>query len=187
FCPTLLLLALKRLHPCSIGGGLLLLFLLAHSAVRLGFGALILIFFLFLILLVLIQFLGLGLKRFVAGDETLLFHAGDHLAGVFGFIDCFFLADLAGVEVHPQVVVEQLHAIALAGLNVGVAAAALVFAAQVLNRRGDVHEFIGRDHAIGVGSRTEGLGEHGNQVAGKLHADLFLLIGGEGVDNSVDC
>src|SRR5205814_1879278 len=84
------------------------------------------------------------------------------------------------------VVVEQLHAVTLAGLNIGVDAEAFVFADQVLDRGGDVHEFVGGDHAIGVSARTKGLREHGDQISGQLHPDLFLLIRGEGVDDSVD-
>ena len=49
-----------------------------------------------------------------------------------------------------------------------------------------IHEFICRHHAIGVHARAQGLRNDGDQVVGKLHANLFLLIGWEGVDDAVD-
>src|ERR1019366_10165289 len=84
------------------------------------------------------------------------------------------------------IVVEQLQAVAFAGLDFRVDAEALVFADEVLNAGCHVHEFVTCDHAVGIDARAQALAEHGQHVTGKLHADLFLLIGGESVDDAVD-
>src|SRR5438046_10356141 len=104
--PTLLD-ALELLHAGAVSGGLLLTLFFGHTVAWLGGGGFICV----VILLGFFDFLGLGLEGFVAGNETLLFHTGDHLAGVLGFIDGLFFGDFASVEVHPQVVIEQLHAV----------------------------------------------------------------------------
>src|SRR5207244_4215235 len=72
------------------------------------------------------------------------------------------------------------------GLDGGVDTEGLVFANEVGDGGRDDHELVGGDHAIGVDARAQRLREHGQESGGQLHADLFLLVGGEGVDDAVD-
>ncbi len=85
-----------------------------------------------------------------------------------------------------QVLVEQLHAELFAGLNRRVDTERLVFADQVGDGGRDHHELVGGDHAVGIHSRAQRLRQHRQQRGGKLHADLFLLLRREGVDDAVD-
>ncbi len=50
-----------------------------------------------------------------SGGATQAIH---HAAGILALVDCFFSADLAGVEKIPKEVVEQHHAVLLTGLNI---------------------------------------------------------------------
>src|ERR1044071_2098925 len=85
-----LLLALQRRHARPIGFHLRLLVLSRLAR----------------LFVVLSQFRRHGLQRFGARHDPVLFHSGHHAAGVFALIDRFFFADLPGLEIHPQIIIQ---------------------------------------------------------------------------------
>src|SRR5687767_14681203 len=112
----LLLLARQRLHARPRRGGLLSLVIATRRCGCRGSAA-------------AGHVLGFGDERVVhlAHHDPRPLHPVHHLAGDLTLVDRFFGADLARLEVHPQVVVQQLHAVPLARLDFRVDAEALVF------------------------------------------------------------
>ena len=82
--------------------------------------------------------------------------------------------------------VERVHAVLRAGLDVRGDSEGLAVADEGLNGgRGD-HD-LERGHASGlVDAGQEHLGDDGDETGGQLGADLRLLVGREGVDDTVD-
>ena len=84
-----------------------------------------------------------------------------------------------------QVVVEQLHAELVAGLDRRVDSERLVFTNQVRDRRGDDEHFV-RRNTPALNPGEELLGEDPQNGGRKLGPDLVLLVRGEDVDDTVD-
>ena len=83
-------------------------------------------------------------------------------------------------------VVEELHAELLAGLDGRVDAERLVLADQVGDGGGDHQELITGDAAGLVHAGAQHLADDRQERRGELHAHLLLLVGREGVNDSVD-
>ncbi len=84
-----------------------------------------------------------------------------------------------------QVVVQQLHAQLLPGLDRRGDAEGLVLADQVGDAGGDHEHLVGRD-AAAADLRQQRLRKDADDRRGQLGADLLLLVGGKDVDDAVD-
>ncbi|QYU70180.1 TonB-dependent receptor [Leptolyngbya sp. 15MV] len=94
-------------------------------------------------------------------------------------------ASLLGVE-RPEVVVEELHAELLSGLDHRVDSEGLALADQVRDGGGDHQELVAGDHTRLVDPGAEHLREHAEQRGRELDPDLVLLGDREGIDDAVD-
>src|SRR5579862_7836235 len=85
-----------------------------------------------------------------------------------------------------EVIVEQDHAFLAGGLDVRGDFISFAFAAERFDGVVGHHDFEGGDAAFAVGGGEQQLRNYGDQRRGQLGADLFLLVGREGVHDAVD-
>lgn len=108
------------------------------------------------------------------------------ILGNFGLRACLGRGDDIAPDEVGQVLVERLHAYAIAGLDTGVHLRNLGLADQVADRARSQHDFVRRDAPLAILGLAQGLGDDRLQGFGQHGTNHFLFFGGEDVDDPVD-
>ena len=94
--------------------------------------------------------------------------------------------DLLGLDGREQRLIQQLHSVFLAHLQLARDLVPLIGHDQFADGLGDDHDLADRAAAALIGRLHQDLGDHGEQARGEKALGLLALLGGQRVDDAVD-